>query len=119
MELKVTDIRINPKAVENAVNNLLDDDTMLSIQQIFADAIDPWTPFLTGRLSGDITIDSEGVTYNVPYAADKYYGYAYHKEVHPLATSHWDKVAVEQGAMDSIEAQVKELLIARAKALYG
>lgn len=112
-------VELNPNAIKNKVNNLLDDTTMLKLQEAFADTIDPWTPFLTGQLSGDIVIDSSGVTYNVPYAKNKYYGYAFHKEVHPLATSHWDKVAMQQGALEPLEQRVKEILVARAKELYG
>lgn len=112
-------VEVNVDGLTQKLENLLDDNTLTQLQTAFAETIDPWTPFLTGQLSNDITITSEGVTYNVPYAAHKYYGYAYHKEVHPLATSHWDKVAMEQGGLEILENRVKDILIARAKELYG
>lgn len=112
-------IQLNSAAIAGKVENLLDDATMVQLQEAFAEVIDPWTPFLTGRLSGDIVIDKDGVEYAVDYARNKYYGFAYHKEVHPLATSHWDKVAMEQGGLEILESRVKEILIQRAKELYG
>ena len=118
MHTKVS-VNINQNAVKGKVDSLLDESTMLRLQEALADTVDPWTPFLTGRLSGDITIGSDGVTYNVPYARKKYYGEVYHKEVHPLATSHWDKVAMEQGAREILESKVKEILIDRVRELYG
>lgn len=111
---------IPPDIVLNRITeNLLDNNTLIQIQTAFADAIDPWTPFLTGALHEDITIDSEGVTYEVPYAKRKYYGEAFTKEFHPLATSHWDTVAFESGAKEVFEAKVRELLKSRVKELYG
>ena len=104
--------------VQNKIESLIDDDVMTQIHQLFAETIDPWTPFLTGALHSDITVRADGVTYNVPYAADKYYGIVYHKEVHPLATDHWDVVAMET-ELEAFEAKVKDILIARAKQLYG
>ena len=100
------------------LKNLLDDAVMTEIHQVFAETIDPWTPFLTGKLSSDITVDSTGVTYNVPYAKEKYYGEVFHKEVHPLATSHWDEVAM-QTEFDGFANKVKEILIRKANELYG
>lgn len=105
-------------ASPNSLDELIDDDVMLEVHRVFAETIDPWTPFLTGQLSGDIVISADGVTYNVPYASEKYYGTVYHKEVHPLATSHWDEVAM-QTEMDAFTARVKQILVERAKALYG
>ena len=118
LNVKVT-VTIDENAIENKVNALLDESTMTSIQKVFAETIDPWTPFLTGNLSKDVTVDSNGVTYNAPYSRRKYFTYAYHKEVHPLATSHWDKVAMEQGAKEVLEAKVKEILVNRVNELYG
>ena len=112
-------VDINPRAVESKVGAILDDSTMLKLHEALAETIDPWTPFLTGRLAGDLTIESDGVTYNVPYARKKYYGVALTKTYHPLATSHWDAVAMEQGASEILESKVKDILVARARELYG
>jgi len=105
--------------IEAKIDSLFDDATMTKIQQAFAETIDPWTPYLSGNLSKDVTVSSDHITYNAPYSRRKYYTYAYHKEVHPLATSHWDKVAMEQGAREILEARVREILTRRVNELYG
>lgn len=115
--LEVT-VKLNAKEIEHKLESLLDDNTMLKIQQAFAEIIDPWTPFRSGALSKDITVTKDGVTYNVPYSAEKYYGEAYTHTVHPLATSHWDVVAM-QSEMPNLEQRVKAILAERAKQLYG
>lgn len=113
------ELDINTNKVEQALTNLINESVLTEIQGAFADAIDPWTPFLSGALHSDISVSSDGVTYNVPYAKEKYYGEVYHKEVHPLATSHWDEVAMGQGAKDVFEERVREILIRRVSELYG
>ena len=113
------DVNWNTKLIENKINSLITDDVLLQIQTLFAKTIEPWTPYWHGDLSTDITIDSTGVTYNVPYAKKQYYeSLAYHKDVHPLATKLWDKVAM-QSEMENFENQVKEILIERAREIYG
>lgn len=112
------DIKFNTGEVVDKLDSLLDDATLTQIQEAFAKTIDPWTPFRSGALHSDITVDATGVTYNVPYAADKYYGTVYTKTVHPLATSHWDDVAM-QTESDALVQRVKEILQERAKQLYG
>lgn len=104
--------------VQEKIESLIDDDVMTRIHQLFAETVDPWTPFLTGALHSDLTIGPDGVTYNVPYSAEKYYGTVYCKEFHPLATDHWDQVAMET-EMEAFEQKVKDILIARAMQLYG
>ena len=118
--VEVTNIQINTAAIKGKIEALLDDETMREIQQVFAEIIYPWTPYLTGALSSyeHTFISAEGVTYLVPYSAEKYYGAVYTKDVHPLATSHWDKVALET-QMPVLKQRVLEILQARAKELYG
>lgn len=116
--IEVTNVQIDVNAITGKLEELLDADTMERVQRVFAEIIDPWTPFWTGNLHSDVTITDEGVTYNAPYAADKYYGEVFCKDYHPLATSHWDKVAMETQMPVLIE-RVTEILKARAKELYG
>lgn len=116
--IEITDVKIDNAAVIHKVEALLDPITMERIQKTFAEIIDPWTPFWTGQLHSDVTITDKGVTYNVPYAAEKYYGTVFCKDYHPLATSHWDKVAMET-QMPVFQQRVLEILKARAKELYG
>ena len=111
-------VHIDEATVNERLNNLLDTETKMEIGQILAEIIDPWTPFLTGQLSKNVFISESDITYLVPYAADKYYGEVYHKEYHPLATSHWDEVAL-QTQMPVLVARVQELLAQRAREMYG
>lgn len=112
-------VAIDENIVKQKVDNLIDDSIMLDIHKLFAEMIDPWTPYLSGNLSEDITIAPDGITYNAPYSGEKYFGYAYHKEVHPLATSHWAEVALDQGVKETFELKVQDMLIQKAKELYG
>lgn len=111
-------MNIDSMKLESKVHDLFDDATMTQIHKLLADTVDPWTPFLTGRLHSDLTITPDYVQYNVPYAKYKYYGQVNCKEFHPLATSHWDEVAL-QTEMDTFVNGVREILVNRAKELYG
>ena len=113
-----TEVTWNTAKLEKKLDALVDDSLMTQIHQLYAETVDPWTPFLTGKLHRTYTVDAEKVTYLVPYAAKKYYGEVYTKTHHPLATSHWDKVAMQTELPGFVE-KVKELLKERAKRLYG
>ena len=94
MKLKYS-ITVNKSQITKQINDMFNDENMLKIHEKYAEIIDPWTPFYTGKLHEDITITPKGITYNVPYSAQKYYGTVSCKEFHPLATSHWDRVAMQ------------------------
>lgn len=113
-------VHINDEAIRKQIQNLLDDKTMLEIQNLFAKTIDPWVPFLEGPLSQTLEITPEYVKYLVPYAHYQYSHPEFNHTVehHPLATALWDKVAM-QTQLESFEAQVKEILERRAAELYG
>ena len=117
-DVRVTNITIDEKAIQAKLEALLDPVTMTQVQSAFADIIAPYTPFLTGRLMNTSVVSEKGVTYTVPYAREKYYGEVYFKEIHPLATSHWDVVAMET-QMPVLKERVLEILKQRAKELYG
>lgn len=92
------------------INKLIDNPNMMTeIHQLLAETVNPWTPYLSGNLSTDLTIDETGVTYNADYAFDKYYGNVYTKEYHPLATSHWDEVAM-QTELETFQKKVTEII---------
>lgn len=117
-EIRITEVQIDTKAIQGKLEALLDSTTMELIQQALADCIEPYTPFLTGQLMETKQVTADGITYTVPYAREKYYGEVYFKGVHPLATSHWDEVAMET-QMPVLKEKVIEILQARAKELYG
>lgn len=108
------------KYLEQDLEALFDSDTMLKMHQLLADKCDPYVPYLTGDLSKKVIVSPQSVTYTQPYAQKQYYGLEFNHtlDVHPLATALWDKVMM-QNQGDEFLAGVKEILIRRAKELYG
>lgn len=93
-----TDVKIDDTAILKTVEAITHDDgVMTEVHQAFAEIINPYVPYDTGNLSQDITVSAEGVTYHADYAAKQYYGEEFHhnKEHHPLASAHWDAVAMQ------------------------
>lgn len=112
------EINISERALKAKLDNLLDDETMLSIHQLFAEMCDPYVPFKTGALA-DVSVTPQGVEYTVPYAKKQYEGEFNHNlAIHPLATSFWDKVMLSEH-YDDFMMGVRDILIRRAKELYG
>lgn len=112
------EINISERAVKGKLEALLDDETLLNINQLFADMCDPYVPFKTGALS-DVKVTPQGVDYDVPYARKQYEGEFQHNlAVHPLATSFWDKVMLSEH-YDEYMMGVRDILIRRAQELYG
>lgn len=81
----------------------------------FIDIVDPYVPYDTGKLSGEVdyvhSMDGSAVVYTAPYAAKQYYGEEFHHttEHHPLATAHWDKVAM-QTERDRFVKEVEQIV---------
>lgn len=52
---------------------------------------DPYVPFLSGKLSDEVTESPGSITYNMPYARRQYYENSgkYRRKGHPFAGSHW------------------------------
>lgn len=114
-------IKINPDLIKEQIDMLLsNDETMTEIQRMFAETIHPYVPYDTGNLSRDITIDPTGVTYHADYAAKNYYGddIRHHKDKHPLATSHWDEVAMQTQSV-VLANKIEELLERKMRELNG
>ena len=114
-------VEVNAPAIQDKLSALFHDDrTMLEIHNLFAKTIDPWVPYLNGPLSQTVEVTPQYIRYTVPYAHYQYYGVGFDhtREVHPLASAMWDKVAM-QAKRTSFEARVKEILVRRAKELYG
>ena len=126
------DVFIDAKKVQDKVDNLIDDTTMLAIHNLFAKMCDEYVPFLEGPLSqsGMAQVTPDYVKYGgrsstlrpggVPYGQRQYYGVDFNhtKDYHPKATALWDKAMMEEKG-DSFTAQVKDILVRRAKELYG
>ena len=113
-------VYVNESAIQAKLDSLLDDITQSKIQGAFASTINPYVPYDTGRLAHDIRVDADGVHYRAPYAEKNYYGddIKHHKDKHPLATSHWDTVAMVS-EKDNYAKRVEEILKQRAREKYG
>lgn len=114
--VSITNVKVDgsnaTKGIENVVN---DDYTRTMIHALLAQTVDPWVPYDTGYLSkGSVEIDETGVIYTADYAWRQYYGenFNHKREVHPLATAFWDKVAMET-QFDAFAEGVKEIIIRR------
>jgi len=113
---------LNEGSVFNKLNEITHNvGVMIDISQKIVEAIDPYVPCDTGRLSEDVDFVhsyTEGtlIKYNAPYASKCYYGddIAFHKDKHPLATAHWDKVAM-QTQQERVNREAEAILKARAK----
>ena len=96
------------KLVDDITN---DPEFKKSVNEEFAKICDPYVPYITGELSKNITITSQGISYNQPYASNVYDSMGVHnKEHHPLASSMWDEVAFANHK-DELTAKTKELIL--------
>lgn len=114
-------VKINADSIEDKLNKLIqDDETMLAIHYLFAKTIDPWVPYLNGPLSETVEIEPNLIRYIQPYARYQYYGIGFNHTVdfHPLASALWDEEAMKT-QLETFKEQVKDILIRRAKQLYG
>ena len=93
------------------INTMLADPKFRTqVNQEFAEICDPYVPFVTGQLAENIRVDSNGITYEQPYASNVYDSMNVHsKEFHPLATSQWDEVAFANHK-DELTAKTKEII---------
>lgn len=115
-----TNIQINEKSIEKKLDNLIDDTVMLEIHKLFAELCEPYVPMNTGKLLSSVNVTPQYVQYATNYASDVYNrnDSNFNTEKHSLATGHWDKAMMQDRGEEFIQ-KVKELLIRRAKQLYG
>lgn len=115
-----TDVYVDEKALKHKVESLIDEKTMLAIHNLFAKMCDPYVPFLEGPLSQTVEVMPEYIKYIQPYAHYQYHGLEFNhtRDYHPLASAEWDQ-AMLRDKREEFELQVKQILINRAKELYG
>ena len=127
-------VAFNAKDIQRKVDNLIDENVMLQIHNLFAKMCDEYVPFFEGPLSQSALAQvtpqyvqyggSGYVTANrpngVPYARYQYYGVDFNhtKDYHPKATALWDKAMMSEKGQLFCE-QVRDILVRRAKELYG
>lgn len=112
--------KLNDEAIREKLNNLLDAEAGTEIHNLLATMCDPYVPFLEGPLSQTIEVTPYFVRYTQPYAHYQYNGEGFNHtlEHHPLASAKWDE-AMLRDKRDEFLAGVKEILVRRAKELYG
>lgn len=93
----------------------------IDIAQQFINIVNPYVPCDTGNLSREVYItrsysDGMSIVYEAPYASKCYYGddINFRKDKHPLATAHWDKVAM-QTERERFVREAEQIVKARAK----
>lgn len=108
-------VKINDKHIQDIVDDLLDNKTMLEIHNLLYKMCDPYVPYLEGPLSQTVEVSATGVRYIVPYARYQYYGDDFHHntEYHPLASARWDEAMMRDHG-DEFNEQVTEILRRRA-----
>ena len=113
-------VKIDDQALQQKLANLCDNDTMLEIHNLLAKYCDPYVPFLEGPLSQTTEITPNYVRYTQPYAHYQYNGVGFNhtKDYHPLASARWDE-AMLRDRRDEFLHDVREILVRRAKELYG
>ena len=76
----------------------------------------PYVPFNTGTLAESTDISAEAITYKAPYASAVYtQNRNFRKDLHPLASSEWDKAAAPTQKPKLIEALQKYVESGRLK----
>lgn len=102
------------KALRNLQN---DSEVRTRINQVIADKCDPYVPYQTGQLANNIEVNEDGIRYKQPYAKEQYYGnFEHNKTIHPLATSQWDKVMI-QNHKDELNQEIKDIVNDRLREL--
>lgn len=71
------DIEVNDKTLQDKLDNLIDEKTMLEVHNKFAQFCDPYVPMYEGALAQTTQITPEFVRYTQPYAHYQYVGEVY------------------------------------------
>ena len=114
-------INVNKRAIADKIElPLYSVGLEMDVCNKFIDIVDPYVPYDTGKLSGEVDfvhgMDGSAVVYTAPYAAKQYYGehFNHNTEHHPLATAHWDKVAM-QTERERFVKEVEQIVKGRYK----
>ena len=113
-------VELDKSGIESKLLELIDSSTMLEIHNLFAKMCDPYVPFLEGPLSQTTEITPEYVRYTQSYAHYQYYGTEFNHtlDYHPLASAKWDEAMLSDRRDEFLE-QVRQILIRKARQLYG
>lgn len=70
-------VRLDEKSIEHKIENLINDDVMIAIHDLFAKLCNPYVPMDEGPLSQHIEVTPQYVRYAEPYAHYQYMGEVY------------------------------------------
>lgn len=85
-------------------------ETKLFMAERAAEYLEPYVPRDTGFLAESAEIDENGIVYAAPYAEEQYHWAGVRKSKNPLASSYWDKTAMESRYDDllrDLEGRIK------------
>ena len=98
-------------AVDQLIESVQDDETLLEIHQLLADMADPYVPYKTGALATNIEVTPQGVVYKQRYAEDVYDEKVPHNPAHhPLATDHWGEAMLRDRG-EEFAAGVEDIIM--------
>ena len=111
MPIKVKLQTDHGKQIQRLRNVIDAPQTLTQVHEVLRDISDPYVPYDTGKLSQNVTVDENGVTYHQPYARRIFYGdyINFHVDKHPLATARWTDVAMANHS-DEFDNRVGEII---------
>ena len=142
------DKRIITKKILNKLKGVNSPSTMIAIYNTLAKRCDPYVPMQEGMLANTVVVTDKCVRYILPYARYQYYGEVYgpnypikengmivgwwspphkhptgrainySKEMHPLASSFWDKAMLRDHRTEFYQ-EVKDIIDWRLKQTNG
>lgn len=107
-------LRIDEKAIASKLEGAIDDDVRQFAHERLADYAEPYVPAQTTMLAKSTIATPDHLRYHSVYAAVQYEGmtkgseanpprpFNYRTDVHPKATSEWDKAAMADHKDDLI-----------------
>lgn len=115
-------VHVNERAIQAALDSLLDSQTMQELHQYLAEKCDPYVPYKTGALakSGLTNVKPDGVYYTMDYAERQYFGVGIQHNLvhHPKATALWDEVMLQEQEEEFTKG-VEDILNRRAREING
>ena len=140
-----TQVEINPAILEEKLNQVINDDAMLEIHNLYAKMMEPYVPFGTDVANLEVT--PEYVRYSTPFAHYMYEGKVYGPNIpiiedgivvgwfsppgqtkhptgadlqytKPRASAHWDQAMLAERKEEFVK-QVEQILERRARELNG
>lgn len=93
---------------------LFSDDVLIFFGQEAARQMTPYVPYDQGPLSKNYVVTKDDIVYKMPYAHRQFNGdgFNFSKDMHPLATAHWDK-AMMAARKDRLTKAVEDYIRSR------